>query len=398
MRDIVLALGPALFGLLGAVCGALIALAASTRERHADEDNEARDALLGLLRVVDVNGGRYRSAPDGSTAFVVNLPEEGADALQERLSELQVRLLAAGVPWCVVGAALLDVSSYIDQVRADEEVRTDDSDLRRSDPHIADAARRSWSALSGLIATLERGRRYRRSWRAGYRFGVSRRQMSPWLARLGSWWGRVRSRELRNEHAYLAGTEAAGRLDHHRAARLLRRAATRPGRYQLPAAIAYARLLGPGEDRAGAAAMLRRAADASGDGDAAADARLALGDLCEALGDAAGSADAYEQATQASHPAIVAEAHLRLAQLCARRGDTAAACPHYQAAMGGDDDWVAATAASELVEVLDAQGDAAGALRALRLVVERGPTDLAGWASEEIGRRGRVSQLITTAR
>jgi tetratricopeptide (TPR) repeat protein len=420
MNDALLALGPALFGLLGAVAGALIAMRATASERRVEEDNTARDNVLELLLLVDVHGGRYAEGAGGSTEYVVSTPPEPVAVLWERLRKARVDLLAAGFRWPVTSLALGGVWTYVDRLRArDEEAQgasdaDDTEDANEAGPSptlspdadLAASARDAYFALSEVLQVLDRSRRYRRSWRCARRFGLGLADLHPWMRRaLSRWRGlwsteeRLRATYYRGRKAEAEGDVAAALRAYGRAARRPRRAGRRsphPSGYAASAAAALGRLRWQQGDLDRAAEALTQAAE-SRVAEVALDASLDLGAVRAELGDVDGARAALTEVCNCDDPALAARGWLYLGAVCADADDPLAAVGALRQAMDTGEDSVAADAALRLGDLLAGQQDAAGAMSAYRFAHAHGSADVSAAAADAIEQFQRGGQLWVPA-
>jgi hypothetical protein len=305
MKEDMLALGPALFGLLGAVAGALVAIRATATERRVAEDDAARDNVLELLFLVDVHGGPYTEGGVGRTELVVSKPPEPVAVLWERLRKARVDLLAARFRWPVTSEALGAVWNYIDVLRARDEVAQSHRDADQiqdakekgpsptlsPDAGIAASARDAYFALSQILHVLDRSRRYRSSWRCARRFGWG----SPIFTLDGAHGTRRGTRPRRRRRLVACD---GYRVSSTERPMPWRRQPSRglPRSPRMPRLISglcgHSSVTLPADDPPAAVGALRQAMD-SGEDSVAVDAALRLGDLLAGHQDAAGAMRAY---------------------------------------------------------------------------------------------------------
>jgi hypothetical protein len=179
MKDLVLAISPALFGLLGVVLGGLITTHSSSVERRTKEDNEARKELTALLAMVNHAAGRYAPGSEGATIYVSPAPE-AASTLNENLNRVQAAVLAAGVPWPTTNSALQDTQQFIDFAEQQQGADAVHPNGLRTDV----LAGKAYGGLYQLLRVLDRSRTYRRSATVARRFGVSFSTRHPLLWRI----------------------------------------------------------------------------------------------------------------------------------------------------------------------------------------------------------------------
>jgi hypothetical protein len=103
--EVILALAPAVFGLLGTLLGAGLTYRAKVDERHAAEDDKAR------LQLVNVSAAVHRAS--WFSKFGASQPDDVnpgpgglGDELRKTVKEARAALLSAGVPFRVASAAL----------------------------------------------------------------------------------------------------------------------------------------------------------------------------------------------------------------------------------------------------------------------------------------------------
>jgi hypothetical protein len=148
-KDIILAISPAFFGVVGTVLGARAANSGATAERRAKEDNAARACLTALTEVIasverlSRDPSRYARDPSFEPLqLVARLPESASNA--------RAPLLTAGLAYRTVYAGLM-VFDFV----AEELVE----DPWRPAAHLDDANR----VVFFFVELLDRGRRRRRS-------------------------------------------------------------------------------------------------------------------------------------------------------------------------------------------------------------------------------------------
>ena len=103
--EVILALAPAIFGLLGTLLGATIAYRAKVEERQAGEDDNARNQLANVSAAI--HRASWFSKFGASQPGDVNPGPGGLqDELRTTVKEARAALLSAGVPYRVASAAL----------------------------------------------------------------------------------------------------------------------------------------------------------------------------------------------------------------------------------------------------------------------------------------------------
>lgn len=103
--EVILALAPAVFGLLGTLLGAGIAYRAKIEVRHAAEDDKARNQLVNVSAAI--HRASWLSKFGASQPDDMNPGPGGlGDDLRTSVKEARAVLLSAGVPYRVASAAL----------------------------------------------------------------------------------------------------------------------------------------------------------------------------------------------------------------------------------------------------------------------------------------------------
>jgi hypothetical protein len=105
IKDVILGLAPALFGLIGTVVGAGLTYQASGSQRRAKEDDEARNHLAKVSNAIHRLWWLIRVG--ASRPEDVSLGPEGIPAdLQTSVIEARTSLLTAGIPYRIAAVAL----------------------------------------------------------------------------------------------------------------------------------------------------------------------------------------------------------------------------------------------------------------------------------------------------
>jgi len=103
--EVILALAPAVFGLLGTLLGAGLTYRAKTEERQAAEDDNARNQLVNVSAAI--HRASWLSKFGASEPGDVDPGPGGlGDQLRTTVKEARASLLSAGVPYRVASDAL----------------------------------------------------------------------------------------------------------------------------------------------------------------------------------------------------------------------------------------------------------------------------------------------------
>jgi hypothetical protein len=167
LKDVLLVIVPAAFGLAGTFLGAYLTQRAAVNERRSKEDTAARQALVDLLHPIRRVSGSFAVDELGATTFVMPLPRDRS-AIVDSVNVTEAALLTAGVPWTTFEWGLLHSRTLAESIAIGAGA-TDDSAARRQ---LVDAATEAVRGIEGFLELLDRSRRYRRSAGAAARMGV----------------------------------------------------------------------------------------------------------------------------------------------------------------------------------------------------------------------------------
>jgi hypothetical protein len=164
VKDTVLVIAPAVFGLVGTVLGGWLAQRSAASERQVREDNDARKALADLLNLFLPASGCYTVGQSGEARFVTRLPD--SKTLGDCVRTAQVTLVAAGIPWRTVDAGFFEISVFATNVEATEAAQANQDTMAAE---MSRSAAKATNLIDAFMQILDRSRGYRRSARAARR-------------------------------------------------------------------------------------------------------------------------------------------------------------------------------------------------------------------------------------